>query len=85
MNAEFLLWALNLVLAVLGTFGFFAIRRLIAKSDEHSEKIEELRVLVAGDYVKWVDLDKVLARILPPITEHLKRIEDKLDGKVDKS
>ena len=73
-------WILDVVLAGAGALGFFAIRSLVAKIEEHSRKLEDLRILVAGDYVKWADIEKIVA----PVREQLMRIEDKLDGKADK-
>jgi hypothetical protein len=84
VDANFLQWALDLALAILGTIGFFAIRALVSKVEEHSTKIEDLRVIVAGEYVKWSALNEVLSKVLTPIAAHLTRIEDKLDGKADK-
>lgn len=43
-------------------------------------KVQAVEVLVAGQYVKRDELDRSLGAIF----EYLRRIEDKLDGKVDK-
>ena len=45
-----------------------------------ASKIQDMEVLVAGEYVKRVDVEKDLAAIF----KVCQRIEDKLDKKVDK-
>jgi len=45
-----------------------------------AEKVSSIEVLVAGQYVKRDDLEKLSSAIFAK----LDRIEDKLDGKVDK-
>ena len=45
-----------------------------------SKDVSSLQVLVAGEYVKWDGLEKVMR----PVSEQLTRIEGKLDNKQDK-
>ena len=46
-----------------------------------ADKVSSIEILVAGNYVKRDDFDKVADNIF----RKLDRIEDKLDGKMDKS
>lgn len=72
------------VIAVL--FGWLArimwtsIRDLQQSGSDTAEKVQKIEVLVAGDYVRKVDLD----RKVDAIFTKLDKISDKLDGKVDK-
>lgn len=55
--------------------------RALHKSDEElSNKVQAIEVLVAGQYVRRDDLDKLTTALFMK----LDRIETKLDGKVDK-
>jgi len=73
-------WVVNIIALSFGALVSITLRGILKRLDEHGEKIENLRVLVAGDYVKWSDIEKIVL----PIKTHLMRIEDKLDGKADK-
>lgn len=57
-----------------------AVKDLQKADKELTAKVAEIEVLVAGAYVKKDDLEKLSAAIFAK----LDRIEDKLDGKVDK-
>lgn len=57
-----------------------AVKDLQKADKELTAKVAEIEVLVAGAYVKKDDLEKLSSAIFAK----LDRIEDKLDGKVDK-
>lgn len=57
-----------------------AVKDLQKADTELTKKVSEIEVLVAGAYVKKDDLSKLSDAIFAK----LDRIEDKLDGKVDK-
>lgn len=53
----------------------------LKKTDaELADKVQKIEVLVAGDYVKRDEMDKLGDALF----KKLDRIESKLDGKVDK-
>lgn len=58
-----------------------AVKDLQQADKDLVTKVAEIEVLVAGDYVKKGDLEKLSSAIFAK----LDRIEDKLDLKVDKS
>ena len=57
-----------------------SVRDLQDADKRLADKVSSIEVLVAGNYVKRDDLDKSVDAIF----RKLERIEDKLDGKVDK-
>lgn len=57
-----------------------AVKDLQKADKDLTAKVAEIEVLVAGAYVKKDDLEKLSVAIF----SKLDRIEDKLDGKVDK-
>ena len=57
-----------------------AVKDLQKADKDLTAKVAEIEVLVAGAYVKKDDLEKLSSAIFAK----LDRIEDKLDGKVDK-
>lgn len=57
-----------------------AVKDLQKADSDLTKKVSEIEVLVAGAYVKKDDIDKLSNAIFAK----LDRIEDKLDGKVDK-
>ena len=57
-----------------------AVKDLQKADMDLTKKVSEIEVLVAGAYVKKDDIDKLSNAIFAK----LDRIEDKLDGKVDK-
>jgi hypothetical protein len=57
-----------------------AVKDLQTSDKELADKVQHIEVLVAGQYVKRDDMDKLGTAIFTK----LDRIEAKLDGKVDK-
>ena len=57
-----------------------SVRDLQDADKRLADKVSSIEVLVAGNYVKRDDFDKSVEAIF----RKLDRIEDKLDGKVDK-
>jgi len=79
--------AFKIALTLISALGGFMLRTISKRLDDLQKSDEELKsdlhrveVLVAGDYVKHADLEKVLA----PISTQLQKIFDKLDAKADK-
>jgi len=79
--------AFNVVLAVISALGGWFIRIMwsslvdLRKTDkEIAQKVSSIEVLVAGEYVKRDELDRLGATLFAK----LDRIENKLDGKQDK-
>lgn len=83
MDQTILNWILG---GVGGLLGFLlnmvwqAVKDLQQADRQLTAKVSEMEVLVAGAYVKKDDMDKLSKAIFAK----LDRIEDKLDGKVDK-
>ena len=78
----------NIVFGVAGALGGWwmkamwdAVKELKSADDNLSSQVSDLKVLVAGDYVRREMFD----RLSDAIFAKLDRIENKLDGKVDKS
>ncbi len=57
-----------------------SVRDLQEGDKKLAEKVSQIEVLVAGNYVRRDDFDKSVEAIF----RKLDRIEDKLDGKADK-
>lgn len=79
--------AFNIALALAAFLGGYVLNsvrdsvKALHEADEHlTSKVQSIEVLVAGQYVRRDDLDKVLTALF----QKLDRIESKLDGKVDK-
>jgi len=79
--------AFNIVGAIAGFLMVWVLTGLKGSMEQLQEadmvlasKIQDMEVLVAGEYVKRVDVEKDLAAIF----KVCQRIEDKLDKKVDK-
>ncbi len=77
----------NLSVAVISiVMGFFinvlwrSVKDLQSADTALSQKVAAVELLVAGDYVKRTDFDKMNDALF----KKLDRIEDKLDGKADK-
>jgi hypothetical protein len=77
----------NIVVGVCGALGGWSMKvmwdtlRDLQKSDKQlAEKLSNIEVIVAGDYVKREEL----AKITETLFNKLDRIEEKLDKKVDK-
>lgn len=83
MDQTILNWILG---GVGGLLGFLlntvwqAVKDLQKADKDLTTKVAEIEVMVAGAYVKKDDIDKLSNAIFAK----LDRIEDKLDGKVDK-
>jgi fructose 1,6-bisphosphatase len=78
---------INTLLTLVGALGGWILKTMsqsitaLQKRDiELADKVQEIEVLVAGDYVKKDDFD----RMARDIFTLLHRIEDKLDRKADK-
>ena len=77
----------NIAVAVIGAFGGWwmkvmweSMKDLQAMDKELADKVSRIEVLVAGNYVKRDDFDRVIDRIFTK----LDNIEMKIDGKVDR-
>jgi len=78
----------NIVAGIAGFFGSVVLRtQLTTIKDVQSDharlaqKLAEIEILVAGNYVKRSDLDQMVSAIFAK----LDRMETKLDNKADKS
>lgn len=78
----------NVLFALVGVLGGWwmkamweAIKALESADKALSAQVGDLKVLVAGGYVRTESFDKLSAAIFAK----LDRIEDKLDGKADKA
>lgn len=79
--------AFNVAVALAGGLGGWVLNNIkssidsLHKSDAMlTDKVQAIEVLVAGQYVRRDDMDKISAAIFTK----LDRIEAKLDGKADK-
>lgn len=79
--------ALNVLFSLVGALGGWVLNSLrdsiktLQKADSDlATKVQSIEVLVAGQYVKRDDMEKLSAAIFTK----LDRIESKLDGKADK-
>lgn len=79
--------AINIAVGIAGIFGGWILKFLhtglrdLQKADiELTDKVQKIEVLVAGQYVKRDDVDKLATALFTK----LDRIEAKLDGKADK-
>jgi len=80
-------WLFNGLFTIIGTLGGWllnnirdAIRDLQRQDADLSAKVQGMEVLVAGNYVKREDMDKMLDAVF----RKLDKIEAKLDAKADK-
>lgn len=78
---------INIIIAIAGGLGGWLLNNLrdsiaaLQKADSAlTEKVQAIEVLVAGNYVKRDDLDKLSTAIFIK----LDKIEAKLDGKADR-
>jgi len=78
---------INILLGLCAFFGGIWVRgiadsmRELKKTDnELAEKVQKIEVLVAGDYVKREEMDKLADALF----KKLDRIEQKIDSKADK-
>ncbi len=77
----------NIAIAISGGLGGWWLKTMwnslrdLQKADQKlAEKVAAIEILVAGQYVRKDDLD----RLSDAIFKKLDKIEDKLDGKADK-
>jgi hypothetical protein len=83
MNQDFLNWAFGIVNLVLGGFikaMWDSYKELKRVDSQLAEKVNQIEVLVAGQYVKRDDFDRVANAIFVK----LDKISDKLDSKADR-
>jgi hypothetical protein len=83
MDQELINWLLG---GFGGVLGFLlksiwdAVKDLQIADKDLADKVGRIEVLVAGEYVKRADFDKVMLRLF----EKLDHIEEKIDNKQDK-
>ena len=83
MTQDFLNWAFGLINLVLGGFikaMWDSYKELKRTDSQLAEKVNQIEVLVAGQYVKRDDFDRVANAIFVK----LDKISDKLDLKADR-
>lgn len=83
MNQDFLNWAFGIFNLVLGGFikAMWDSYKELKKVDAQlAEKVNQIEILVAGQYVKRDDFDKVANALFVK----LDKISDKLDNKADR-
>ena len=78
---------INILLGLCAFFGGIwvrgiadSMRELKSTDADLAEKVQKIEILVAGDYVKREEIDKLTGALFTK----LDRIEMKLDGKADK-
>lgn len=81
----------NLVVGLAGAAGGWwlntvwrSVNELQHQDRELAAQLGAMKVVVAGDYVKRDDLEKLVTGLESRITRKLDQIDSKLDGKVDK-
>lgn len=79
--------AFNIAVALVGALGGYVLKSIstrlesLQKTDNDlAEKVQKIEVLVAGEYVKHTDLEKLSTALFAK----LDKISDKLDSKADK-
>lgn len=77
----------NIVFGLSGFLGAYVLNSISTKlsdlqkaDDALMDKVQRMEVLVAGEYVKHADLDKLIGTLF----NKLDKIEAKLDSKADK-
>lgn len=83
MNQDFLNWSFGIFNLILGGFikAMWDSYKDLKKADtELAEKVNQIEVLVAGQYVKRDDFDRTAHAIFAK----LDKIADKIDNKADK-
>lgn len=60
------------------------LRDLYEKDNVQTDKIQDMHVLVAGEYVKREELEKQIEKLSNALFNKLDKIENKLDEKIDK-
>lgn len=81
-------WVINSAFALIGALGGYvlksmheALRDLQIADADLIAKVQAIEVLVAGQYVKRDDMDRLSVALF----HKLDRIEQKIDGKMDKT
>jgi hypothetical protein len=84
--------AFNIAFALLGILGGWMLKSLSERLRDLqiadtalTDKVQAIEVVVAGQYAKRDYLDERLDRLSTALFQKLDRIEEKLDGKADKS
>ena len=79
---------LDLAIGLAAFFGAWVLKTISAavndlrkRDDSLSKEVHAIHILIAGDYVKRAELEKIFTEMF----SSLRRIEDKLDQKVDKA
>lgn len=83
MSQDFLNWAFGILNLILGVFlkAMWDSYKELKKTDaELADKVNSIEVLVAGQYVKRDDFDRIANQIF----SKLDKISDKLDKKADR-
>lgn len=83
MNQDFLNWSFGILNLILGGFikAMWDSYKELKKTDsELAEKVNQIEVLVAGQYVKRDDFDRIANQIF----SKLDKISDKIDKKADR-
>ncbi len=77
----------NLLFTIIGILGGWilnnikgSIDQLRRQDQELTHKVQQVEVLVAGNYTRREELDQFSQQVIT----HLRRIEDKIDKKADK-
>jgi len=83
--------ALNITLSLVSFLGGYllysineSIKGLQKRDGELTDKVQNIEVLVAGEYAKRDDMEKLIDKLSGAIFAKLDKIETKLDMKADK-
>lgn len=87
MDQTFINIAIGAILAVAGWFLntiYNSIKDLQAADKDLTEKVADIKTLVAGEYVKQDYFERRFEQLSSAIFAKLDKIADKIDGKADK-
>jgi len=83
--------AFNILLSLVAFLGGYvlktfndSIKTLQQKDSELADKVQSIQVLVAGQYVKRDDMEKLIDKLSSALFTKLDKIDSKLDSKADK-
>lgn len=83
--------AFNILLSLVAFLGGYvlktfndSIKTLQQKDSELADKVQSIQVLVAGQYVKRDDMEKLIDKLSIALFTKLDKIDSKLDSKADK-